>query len=505
MRSSNLKKVFCNVIIIVVFCINILFGLYSTSSYYELSNFYRFLVFAAFLVFHLGFYALLKYWTDKNIGIDKIFGRFLLIIGFFYLVLIPFNKVPDEGAHFLRVYEISEGHLVSQVSENGGGREVPAEMTHIIGGDYSTYSSTLEEMKIHASDEKIFFAFSNTALYPFLSYIPQAVGVFIARIFTSSLLIQAYVGRIFNFVLCAVILIIAFKMLPCFKRFFFAICFLPIVLQQLISLSPDGITISLSFLLISYILRFRYDKKRMIEKKDVLALGTITTILSICKIVYMPLCLLIFLIPKEKFQSAKQKYFVIGIMAFWVVCVNLLWLIVARNFLVEYNEGVNSFEQVLYILKNPIHYGLILAKTISVNSFSYIFDMMGQTLECLSLELSLLYSLVTLFIVSYIAYQDHDKKVKIDLVTRVFLGIVLIMVVVLIYTSLYVQWTPVGKGIIDGVQGRYFLPLLLLLPGIFYHSDRKIQETKNTNLNFMTYFICYNLYALILIFMNHIG
>ena len=30
----------------------------------------------------------------------------------------------------------------------------------------------------------------------------------------------------------------------------------------------------------------------------------------------------------------------------------------------------------------------------------------------------------------------------------------------LIYTSLYVQWTPLKYNIVNGIQGRYFIPLL---------------------------------------------
>ena len=33
----------------------------------------------------------------------------------------------------------------------------------------------------------------------------------------------------------------------------------------------------------------------------------------------------------------------------------------------------------------------------------------------------------------------------------------------LIFLSLYVTWTPVGMDRIDGVQGRYFIPLLPML------------------------------------------
>lgn len=42
-------------------------------------------------------------------------------------------------------------------------------------------------------------------------------------------------------------------------------------------------------------------------------------------------------------------------------------------------------------------------------------------------------------------------------------GIALIATVFLVYDAQYLSWTPVGKDSIDGVQGRYFLPILPLL------------------------------------------
>ena len=36
--------------------------------------------------------------------------------------------------------------------------------------------------------------------------------------------------------------------------------------------------------------------------------------------------------------------------------------------------------------------------------------------------------------------------------------------VLLIFLSEYLSWTSVGAAFVDGVQGRYFLPIALLLP-----------------------------------------
>ena len=43
--------------------------------------------------------------------------------------------------------------------------------------------------------------------------------------------------------------------------------------------------------------------------------------------------------------------------------------------------------------------------------------------------------------------------------------------------SLYVHWTAVGSNYIQGIQGRYFLPILPLVMLLIGHSLKKVQST----------------------------
>ena len=54
---------------------------------------------------------------------------------------------------------------------------------------------------------------------------------------------------------------------------------------------------------------------------------------------------------------------------------------------------------------------------------------------------------------------------------------------ILIVTSMYLSFTPVGSSQINGVQVRYFTPLLLLGLLIFIPTTKKkITEVKNNNI-----------------------
>ena len=98
-------------------------------------------------------------------------------------------------------------------------------------------------------------------------------------------------------------------------------------------------------------------------------------------------------------------------------------------------------------------------------------------------------------------WNTIDKKI----VSIVVLG----ACILLIFTSLYVQWTPVKSNVIDGIQGRYFIPLLLLIPMIATKiSDKKIKITEKGESWFEQYLcitmIFINIAALTLLFYTHI-
>lgn len=61
----------------------------------------------------------------------------------------------------------------------------------------------------------------------------------------------------------------------------------------------------------------------------------------------------------------------------------------------------------------------------------------------------------------------------------------------LIYTSLYVQWTPLQKPFINGVQARYFLPILFLV-AIIIDND-KIVIKDNINRFLLTFLLFFNI------------
>ena len=91
------------------------------------------------------------------------------------------------------------------------------------------------------------------------------------------------------------------------------------------------------------------------------------------------------------------------------------------------------------------------------------------TLGLLDTRMPALAVIFSLFNMIYIFVVDAcTSNLDIKWKDRVVYIVCILLAVVGIYTSQYLMWTPIKYGIggnyIDGVQGRYFIPLLLFAP-----------------------------------------
>ena len=225
-----------------------------------------------------GIYFLYK----KNIRLEKIFLFVAIPLGLFFLILIPVGQSPDDNTHLERIYEISKGHLVS--SKNG--RDLPEDINKILTSDKSNknYDNIIKNIQKKNSNKESHYLFANTALYSFICYVPQTVGVLVGKLINASILLTAYLGRLFNLIVFILLIYLSIKYIPFCKEFILLISLLPITLQEAVSLSPDCITISSIILLISYTLYLTY-KKDKISKKDFIIESILCIVISLCKIV----------------------------------------------------------------------------------------------------------------------------------------------------------------------------------------------------------------------------
>ncbi|MCI8444442.1 MAG: DUF2142 domain-containing protein [Clostridia bacterium] len=401
----------------------------------------------------------------KNIKVEKIFLYTVPVICLFYILCMPTFKNHDELYHWFRGYEVSIGKFMTGIDGDTLGTKMPENIVEPLTQDWTkiTYADVKQYLSLGLEPEKETVLYAETsAVYSFIQYLPQGIGIFVTRLFTDKVLLLAYGGRMMNMIVSLGCIYLAIKKIPFGKKILLLMSYIPIAIEGFSSLSPDAMTISVAFLYIAYILSLAFHKKdSIIGKKQMVILTILSVIMALCKIVYIPFILLMFLIPKEKFKKEKKVKTIIIIIA--IACiVNLIWLGISSIYLAHFREGDSSV-QVKSIFRNPIKYLQNCLYTLDLNGDSYIFTMFGGKLgwgELIKVNSIVPYTLFILTI--WLTLADKTIKDKFKLDQKVILFLTILAIGGLIFTSLYVQWTTCGSDSIAGIQGRYFIPILPL-------------------------------------------
>ena len=436
------------------------------------------------LVIALFFYFFLS--KKDSFKPEKLFLLIILVVGPFYLFLFPLNQIPDEFSHAGRIYEIAGGNLVSEkISDTVVGRELDSAIYPVLINN-KNYNAYFEKINTIETKKDMVYQFNNTSLYSFVCYIPQVTGVLVSNIFTDKIMIQLLFARLFNFLVYAFLMYWAIKLLPLKKELMFIVGLLPLSIQEAVSLSPDSLTIATSALLISFIFYLRSEKIKVINIKHIIILALLTLFVSQCKIVYLPLCLLLFLIPGSKFNTVKQKYLILISMIVVISLISVIWLKIAGSYLPDGVGGIDSNKQLSNIISNPFKYLYVVLATMNFSFIDYIFEAFGSSLSNLNIAISKIFITINIVLFILLSVVNYKEKEKVNQLTKWFIGGVIIIITMLICTSLYLQWTPVDDSLIKGIQGRYFIPLLFISGLLLF--NKKI----NTKVNlFNRYFILF--------------
>jgi uncharacterized membrane protein len=381
-----------------------------------------------------------------------ILSGMLVIFAVFWSVVFPVGMAPDEAAHFYRAYEVASGNMTSvhDVIEGQNGDYLPQGLDQ--------YTSSRAEID---PDHYQAYGFSNIALYSPVCYIPQAVGIRIARCFTRNVQKLFYAARIGSMTISLMLCVAALILIPFGKRMLFLLMLFPMSMQEIISAAADGVTIGLCFFLTAYILYLLAGKKE-IARKDCLILTASFLILSQYKIIYILMILLLFTLSGKMIGTRKKRIYLHVILPAAAILCNLVWLSISSSYLIEFNPGVNTAGQLNYVLHHPFHFIGILENTLTNNAANTFNQMIGANLGWLNVNVAQIVTLVFTILLFY-EWFHPQKGLKLSGRTNFILILIFALTFLAVYASLYLQWTPVGEDTIIGVQGRYFLPVLPLL------------------------------------------
>ncbi len=407
----------------------------------------------------------------------------------FQFQIIDNNKTLKYEASLKKISSnevLAEIHDITSIYKVGAFLPASLTDTHLkVMGDIPFHPEQKQDLQVMFSmfeyplnpQNKTFTKFHNTALYTPLPYLPQAFGIWVGKIMNLSPLFLVYLGRLMNLTIWIFIMYIAIRILPSSKWLFLLLVFTPMSLSQAASLSADSFTNAMSFLLIAVFLKYAINDGKRIGKGGIFILLLLTISVTLSKYVYLPLIFLFFLIPISKFKSRKH-YYVTLISLFLVNSIFLgIWSFFTKDIYVSYPFSmlVNPKQQLIFIFNNLNEFVKIIIHTTAQSGQEYLRQFIG-VLGWLDTPLPdwLIWSYYLVLLI--VAFVDTRDDIGISFKNRLIMFSVFTLTGLLIYTALYLTWTNVGGSIIQGIQGRYFIPISPLFLLLFYNRKIRLNE-----------------------------
>lgn len=387
--------------------------------------------------------------------------------------------MPDEVNHYVRTYGILHGNFLVPPD---GHIEIPENLIPFPWYTYTPYILFKNRVMQLSSQEMISHDAVNMALYSPISYIFQIPGAGLGELISHNTYVMVFLGRFFNLAGCTAILYYSIKYIPYGKWSLTFVSLMPMAIQERASLSVDAITYAMSVATLAFCLYMRCGKVRMDYRKITL-MYLILFFLASCKVVYFVIGFLILFIPRECFGSKKKSAFykIMGIVI--LAAMALGWFVIASKYLGTTRGGGNAAEKVQYIIQNPGRYLYIMDKMVWENGEELFLQMIGSQLGSLDIIINHCLIIMILILGTVILSYERGRRKDPDHTVSTALIILASGNVILIFTSLYIQWTDLAGSTyeIQGLQGRYFLPVLPLLLCAFV-SSRQHEETNKVSI-----------------------
>lgn len=284
-----------------------------------------------------------------------------------------------------------------------------------------------------------------------------------------------YFARLCNFAFYFSITYQAIKKLPFGKLLLLAITMLPMTCHQMFSLSYDAVVNATSFFCISYGLFFIYEAKK-IQFSD-LILYSICSILVLANkgsayafILVIPI-LAKYFNPNGDLIAKKTK-----IIIFLILIISILLLNYRSLMNVSSNSGIQAVSgagivpwtgtpsYTLSTLLNDIPRTInLFINTFVEKGWWYITTAIGGALGWLTI---LLPNWIINIWLGVLVLSSMSEKSNNDVFTyehKLLYFLTSFGIILLVMLAMALAWTPMGYATIEGVQGRYFIPIIFLL------------------------------------------
>ena len=418
-----------------------------------------------------------RIWRDPSLFLVAVIGP----ISLFMLIITPPFQAPDEHTHFLKAVQLSEGRVVGKFLGVLPGYPLPL-VGDLLPAKYKITSDHYIGLRVHLNKKadvkqirtdfshpatdtrRIPTPFENTVVYPPLAYLPQALVIAVVNVFNKTPLVQLYAARIVVLAVSLLLLFLAVRRIPFGKWALVALVATPMSLLLMGSCAGDAMTMGLGALFIAHVLAATV-KREKLSRTDIVWLGALAVALGCCKSPYQLLVLFVLAVPSARFVSRRSYYKTLAATILVPLLVAGLWALLVKKLYLNIVIDSDTAYQTQYVLHHPLNFIHVLLSTYFGAAGDYTVRGFIDLSAGPSAPLPLWFVVADLLLIAMLITQEPVRQSivrRLKCVRFVALA-VLALVFMMLNTLLYITFTPVTKPLIDGMQGRYFIPISYLL------------------------------------------
>jgi uncharacterized membrane protein len=384
-------------------------------------------------------------------------------IGILFMAITPPFQVPDEWAHYLRSEAIAQGHIRPRMTWQGDCESFPIGVERFIRATYRTSGKfTIDELRVAAripreATRRSTLCFS--AWYTPLPYAPQVIVAAASHAFDVRPFITFYAGRFVNLVLAIMLIVVAMRIAPGHRNVIAAAALLPMAMYQLGSWSADGPTFAVAVVLTALLLRAAQRPETMTAREAVTIAGVAMAV-AMCKPVYFLIALLVLGIPRRRYRSVRQRIAVTaGVMLAVAVGVGASVATVRQaHFNARIGQPIDAREQARCVAASPVRFAAVAVRDLRANGNAYLEEIVGRLGMT---DLQVPKPVVWLELILLVAVGVTSIRPA-SLMERLLSVVIILCTILGVLLSQYLVWSVICGDAIEGVQGRYFLPILPL-------------------------------------------
>ena len=323
--------------------------------------------------------------------------------------------------------------------------------------------------------------------------IHMAIVVKVAQFLGLTFYTQFILGKMANLLLYTLLMYWAIKIIPAGKKFLTTVALMPTLMLQSASYTYDIVTIGFLTLGMAMIVAEYFYTERKFSWLRMLAISAVFVIGSCPKQVYIPLLASLLALPEKKFKNKRIMLICKGILILVCIIVLMTILLPAASGSVEGDArggDTDVTEQLNMVFGHPIAYVRIFFADVVNTLNEYVFNAFGLT----SLAYAGSHPFAGAVSLLCLGVALTEKKPALPLPKKsifsmkVWLAVILLGTLGLIWSALYIAFTPVGSTSIAGVQARYYIPLVVPTFMLFY--TNKVQAAyKETTYNTVMFLI----------------